>query len=214
MINLVIHGHRGRLATRVIKNLENQTNIRYAGYIDRLYDLTILRVNKDVVILDISSDEGCKNLLTNLIKQNIKFPIIIGSTGNLPNELIEEYSKSNIVYQISNFGEGISRILNSLKSLILSNSSIEISETHHIHKKDAPSGTAKTLADEIDVKYTDIVSYRESNVLGVHTITIKNDYEKITLTHETINSDVFAQGCIKVISNIFNKDIGLYYKLD
>jgi 4-hydroxy-tetrahydrodipicolinate reductase len=105
-------------------------------------------------------------------------------------------------------------MLNSLKSLILSKSSIEISETHHIHKKDAPSGTAKTLADEINVNYSEIVSYRESNVIGVHTITIKNEYEKITLTHETINSDVFAQGCIKIISNIFSKDIGLYYKLD
>jgi 4-hydroxy-tetrahydrodipicolinate reductase len=178
MINLVIHGHRGRLATKVIKNLQNQTTIRYVGYIDRLYDLTILRLNTDVVILDISSDEGCKNLLINLTKQNIRIPIIIGSTGNLPNELIEEYSKNNTVYQISNFGEGINKILNSLKSLILSNSSIEITETHHIHKKDAPSGTAKTLADEINVNYSEIVSYRESNVIGVHTITIKNEYEK------------------------------------
>ncbi len=42
MINLVIHGHTGRLAKRIIENLKNNQIIKYVGFIDRLYDFTIL----------------------------------------------------------------------------------------------------------------------------------------------------------------------------
>jgi 4-hydroxy-tetrahydrodipicolinate reductase len=215
MISLVIHGHTGKLGRRIIEQLnKHHHNVKYVGYIDRLYDFTILKLNHDVVILDVTSDEGCKNLLTKLIEKDLYYPIVIGSTGQLPTELINKYSKIVPVKQISNFSEGISRIVNILKSLVLSNSLIEISETHHTLKKDSPSGTAKTLANILDVKHELIESKREGNVHGIHTINISNDFEKITITHEAIDPNVFAIGCIKVIQNIIDKDPGIYLKAD
>jgi len=210
MINLIIHGETGRLGKRVIENINKFENIKYVGYINRLYDLTILRLNKNIVILDVSSDIGCKNLLENLIKQNFYFPLVIGSTGNLPTELIKQYSYRVPVSQVSNFCEGINKITKILKSLTLPNSNILIEETHHVLKKDAPSGTAKTLADVIDIPYNDIKSSREGTQYGLHTITIYNDYEKITISHETLDPNVFAIGCLKVIENIIDKAKGLY----
>jgi dihydrodipicolinate reductase len=44
----------------------------------------------------------------------------------------------------------------------------------------------------------------------LHTITIYNDYEKITISHETLDPNVFAIGCLKVIENIIDKEKGLY----
>lgn len=210
MIHLIIHGHTGKLGKRVIENVNKFENIKYVGYINRLYDLTILRLNKNVVILDVSSDIGCKNLLENLIKQEFYFPLVIGSTGNLPNELIKQYSEKVPVKQISNFSEGINKIIQILKSLNLSNSNILIEETHHVLKKDSPSGTAKTLANIIDIPYNEIKSIREDTQYGLHTITIYNEYEKIIIIHETLNPNVFAIGCLKVIENIIDKEKGLY----
>ena len=210
MISLIIHGETGKLGKRVIENLNKFENIKYVGFVNRLYDLTILRLNKNIVILDVSSDIGCKNLIENLIKHNFYFPLVIGSTGDLPNELIKQYSERVPVSQISNFSEGINKITQILKSLNLSNSNILIEETHHISKKDEPSGTAKTLADVIDISYDNIKSFREGIQYGLHTITIYNKYEKIKISHETLDPNVFAIGCLKVIENIIDKEKGLY----
>lgn len=215
MISLVIHGHTGKLGRRIIEQLnKHHYNIRYVGYIDRLYDFTILKINHDIVILDVSSDEGCKNLLTKLLENDLYYPLVIGSTGNLPTDLIEKYSKIVPVNQISNFSEGISRLIFVLKSLILSNSIVKVSEIHHTQKKDSPSGTAKTLANILDVKYENIDSKREDNIHGIHTVTISNDLEKITLTHEALDPNVFAIGCIKAIQNIIDKESGLYTRIE
>ena len=210
MINLIIHGYTGRLGKKIIENINKFNNIKYVGYIDRLYDFTILRLNNNIVILDVSSDIGCKNLVENLIKQNFYFPLVIGSTGNLPNELIKEYSERVPVSQVSNFSEGINNIIQIIKLLNLSNSNILIEETHHALKKDAPSGTAKTLADIVKIPYNKITSIREGTQYGLHIITIYNEYEEITISHETLNPNVFAIGCLKEIENIIDKEKGLY----
>jgi len=213
MINLVIHGYNGKLGKRVIENLHNHPNVKFIGYIDRLYDFTIIKINKNVVLLDVTSDEGCKNLLTNLIKENINKPLIIGSTGNLPNELINEYSKNNTIYEISNFSKGMNSILNFLPSIKLDNCSYELSETHHTRKKDMPSGTAKSIAKQINFNIDQIKSIREGNVFGIHELIIENDYEKIIIKHEVKDPNVFAIGCIKSIIEIFSNNKLGYYKV-
>jgi len=204
MINLIIHGHTGRLAKRVIENLKNNEIIKYVGYIDRLYDFTILDVNTNIVILDITSDKGCRNLLTKLLEKDEYYPLIIGSTGNLPEKLIESYAHYVRVYEISNFSHGMKSILNILPSIKIPNSRYEISETHHIHKKDMPSGTAKSIAKQIDSNYNidDIKSIREDSVHGIHETVIENDYERIVIRHEIKDPNIFAIGCIQYINKI------------
>jgi dihydrodipicolinate reductase len=46
MINLVIHGYNGKLGKKVIENLHNHPNVKFIGYIDRLYDLQLLKLIK------------------------------------------------------------------------------------------------------------------------------------------------------------------------
>jgi len=203
MLNLIIHGHTGRLAKKVLDNLNKFPSISYIGYIDRSYNIAMFKGIPNLIILDISSDDGCKNLLTYLIKEKIYIPLIIGSTGNLPTGLIKEYSDYTIVKEVSNFSEGITKISQIIKSLILNNSSINIEETHHVFKKDSPSGTAKTLANIIGVNNNNIKSIREGKQYGLHTIVISNEYEKITLTHETLDPNIFAIGCLNLIETIY-----------
>jgi len=203
MLNLIIHGHTGRLAKKVLDNLNKYPNILYIGYIDRSYNMSMFKGINNLIILDISSDDGCKNLLTYLIKEKIYIPLIVGSTGSLPKDLIKEYSDYTIVKEVSNFSEGITKISQIIKSLILNNSSINIEETHHIMKKDTPSGTAKTLANIIGINNDNIKSIREGTQYGLHTIVISNEYEKITLTHETLDPNIFAIGCLNLIETIY-----------
>ena len=78
---------------------------------------------------------------------------------------------------------------------------VSMREVHHIHKLDAPSGTAITLAEQIkenmpridDVK---IESVREGEVPGIHSITYNSEADQITITHDAHNRKGFALGAV------------------
>lgn len=76
---------------------------------------------------------------------------------------------------------------------------VSMTETHHIHKLDAPSGTAKTLAREILEnlgRECPISSIREGEVPGIHSIRYESDADSITLTHDAKNRSGFALGAV------------------
>ena len=214
-IDLIIHGVSGKLGRTILDCLKYNKNINYIGCIDRTTDYSSEFIKNlssfaNIVILDVTSDIGCNSLLENLIKHKLYYPLIIGSTGNLPVKLIEEYSKYRAVAQISNFSDGISSMLEVLPKINIPNSSIKIYETHHTQKRDAPSGTAKTLANKINLPYSHIFSAREGDIYGIHEVIYENKYEKITITHEVIDKNIFAMGCLKWIEKINTSAIGLY----
>src|SRR6266571_1496355 len=78
---------------------------------------------------------------------------------------------------------------------------VEIVETHHQMKKDAPSGTAKTLAailrearnanDEISIQ-----SIREGDVVGEHTVIFSGPGERLEMTHRAASREIFARGAL------------------
>jgi 4-hydroxy-tetrahydrodipicolinate reductase len=76
----------------------------------------------------------------------------------------------------------------------------QITEIHHIHKLDAPSGTAVSLAKTIETcggKKPPIASVREGEVVGTHSIQLKSAADTITLTHEAFNRQGFAEGAVR-----------------
>jgi 4-hydroxy-tetrahydrodipicolinate reductase len=85
---------------------------------------------------------------------------------------------------------------------------VEIVEVHHVHKKDAPSGTAKKAAQivakalgrsEDSIK---IRSIREGEVVGDHTVIFSNPQEQIEITHRAKSRETFAAGAIKAIRHV------------
>ncbi len=82
--------------------------------------------------------------------------------------------------------------------------SVKIEETHHIHKLDAPSGTAATLADEmcqasegrLCVPHNEIISYREGEVPGIHTITYDSEEDTLTVSHSAKSRRGLALGAV------------------
>ncbi len=74
-----------------------------------------------------------------------------------------------------------------------------IEEVHHIHKLDAPSGTAKTLGEIVESSLgekPEIQSIREGEVPGIHTLTLQSDCDVLTLRHEAFSREGFAKGAV------------------
>ena len=178
MINLLLHGHMGKLGNKILNNLDKNLNINYLGFIntrDENFDYTILK-SSNIVIVDVTIDIACKKLLTILLSKEIYVPLIIGTTGDLPNDLIKTYSSFAPVAQISNFSDGINSILNILPQINIPSANINIYETHHILKKDNPSGTAKTLANKINLPHSKIFYAREGEIYGIHEVKYETPY--------------------------------------
>ena len=98
--------------------------------------------------------------------------------------------------------------------------SVAISETHHIHKLDAPSGTAITLQQQIvenggrEADSIPIASYREGEVPGTHTVRYDNEIDTITLTHEAHSRQGLAQGAVIAAEWLVKAAPGVYTMKD
>jgi 4-hydroxy-tetrahydrodipicolinate reductase len=88
----------------------------------------------------------------------------------------------------------------------------QIFERHHVHKKDAPSGTALTLRNigrEAGGRDMEITSFREGDVAGMHEITLESDADKIYLCHDAKSRRGFAEGAVRAAEWVADKQ-GFY----
>ena len=94
---------------------------------------------------------------------------------------------------------------------------IDVVETHHRTKKDAPSGTAKTLAERIEAatgRKPEIHALRQGDVVGEHTVVFGTAGDSIEITHRARSRDIFGKGAVEAASWIATAKPGLYSMLD
>lgn len=131
-------------------------------------------------------------------------PLVIGCTGwsHEEEKLLNEFAKKNIVFRESNFSTGIMALhqILTLASPLLSKLGYEaqIKETHHVHKKDAPSGTAISLAETLKSNPDKVESVRRGEVIGIHEIQYSGPSDQISISHEAIDRSAFARGALEV----------------
>jgi len=172
------------------------------------------------VIIDVTSPEGTIDLINKCYEYNITPALIIGTTGHTDTQTkyIETYSNFAPVIYCANFSNGIQNIIKIIRVLTFNVKTIKIVDIHHIHKKDAPSGTAKLIKNELQKIYKyiniEIISERIDEVVGTHKIYLMNDKESITIEHKALSRDIFAIGCINMIDKILEKKNGFYDYLD
>lgn len=137
-------------------------------------------------------------------------PLVAGTTGWYDRmDEVMDYCKqksSSFIYG-SNFSIGVNIFfkINELLADIMSGQddfSVKIEETHHITKKDAPSGTAIHLSKIIENQYNKpvdipVISYRLTDVPGIHKVTYQAENEVIELTHTAKNRVELAKGAVK-----------------
>ena len=151
-------------------------------------------------------------------------PLVIGTTGQSKEQrgIIEETAQSLPIVFASNFSIGVNVLFwltRKAAEQLGSDFDAEIVETHHKMKKDAPSGTAKTLAEVLKAaKKTQaeipIQSIRESDVVGEHTVIFSGPAERLELIHRAANREIFARGALFAAKWIIGKPAGLYSMQD
>ncbi len=218
-INVQINGATGRLGSLIKKEILQNNKFNYVGDIKRTFSKAEFDglSSYNSVIIDVSSNDGIFNLLTFLLNEKLYLSIIVGTTGlsSQTTTLINTYSKYAPIASISNFSEGIPLFRQFAK---LANSlgpewKFSMVDIHHVNKKDAPSGTASTIKNEI-IRNVPIESVRTGEVIGTHTLSLTNGSELITITHNVENRDTFAKGCLNYIYWILTKPIGFYNRMN
>ena len=132
--------------------------------------------------------------------------VVVGTTGweDIKEEVIRYFEKKGtpMIYA-SNFSIGVNALFAAVNrtATILKGHGYEpsIEEIHHIHKLDAPSGTAKSLAALVKEAMDDdapISAKREGEVPGTHTVVFTSTVDKITFTHEAFSREGFAVGAV------------------
>ena len=130
-------------------------------------------------------------------------PVVCGSTGWDAASLMEEdkrlHEKPMLIWK-SNFSVGVNIFFDLNKQLAAAMKAQpqytpSITETHHIHKLDKPSGTAKTLAEEIGANVP-IESIREGEVPGTHEVKWDSEEDTIIITHIAKGRRGFALGAV------------------
>lgn len=156
--------------------------------------------NADVAI-EFTTPQTAETNIRAAWSQNV--PVVCGSTGWNAQALLDEdqrlHAKPMLVWK-SNFSVGVNIVfeLNKMLAQMMNGQPQyipSIKEIHHIHKLDAPSGTAKTLAEQIGTNVA-IESVREGEVPGTHIVTWDSPEDTIVLTHIAKGRRGFALGAV------------------
>ena len=151
-----------------------------------------------------------------------KKALVLGTTGFTEEQVqkIDEISKVVPVVFSPNFGIGVNTLftmLPQIASRLGPDYQIEIVEAHHKTKKDAPSGTAKKLAQVLtDAAHREIPvhSVRLGDIVGDHTVIFCGNSERIEIKHQAHTRDLFALGAMKAAKWVAAQKPGLYSMQD
>ncbi len=239
MTRVVITGAKGQMGKTLLACAARIPDVRVAGQVDLGDDIRPLLSNCDVVI-DFSFHDATAPL-TKLCAEYAK-ALVIGTTGhNEPEkEAILDYTKTIPIVWASNYSTGVNTLfwLTRKAAEILGPSfDLEVVEMHHRLKKDAPSGTATTLAEILAAtrkqQLEDVVrhgregivgqrtqteigmhSIRGGDVVGDHTVIFARNGERLELTHKASSRETFANGALHAAQWVIGKPAGIYNMQD
>ena len=237
MIKVIMNGAMGRMGKEIVKSIEQSDDVEIAALIDINGDgKDVLRAIDDFtgdadVIIDFSHHTAVHSVLDYAKKRNI--PAVVATTGMTEEELkyIDECAEIIPVFRSANMSIGVAVLaaFAAEAARVIPDADIEIVETHHRNKLDAPSGTALLIANEIKTSRPEaefvcgrsgmkkrcdneigINSVRCGNVVGIHEVIISTPAETITLKHEAHDRSLFAKGAVSAAKFLIGKRAGLY----
>ena len=216
-VRVLLIGSKGRMGKTIVGLARNDPNLDIVAQCD-LGDAIELAMRNCDVAIDFSQadaiDEICR-----AASQHRK-SLVIGTTGHsaAQRQLIENSARLLPVVFASNFSVGVNVLFvltRDAAKFLGREFSPEIVEKHHTMKKDAPSGTAKALAEILkQARNADdripIQSIREGDVVGDHTVIFSGPGERLELMHRASSREIFARGALRAAQWIVGKPPGLY----
>lgn len=167
------------------------------------------------IIIDFSSPEGAQEAF--YLARQKKKPFLTGTT-NLPETFLFQMQEEdkipvfyapNVSLSVYFFGE-----LLKMAAQMYRGYHAQLHEIHHVHKKDAPSGTAKKLADMLGIQYEDVTYERTGETVGTHSLMLRGEYDEVTLTHRAIDRDLFADSAVRIAAWLLKQPCGFYTMSD
>ena len=262
LINIGIAGCLGRMGKELVESLIEDTRVNFSGGFENSNhkDLNkkfskLLGLNTDHqvisnaekiftesdVVIDFTTPSSTEQ---NLISaKNNSTPLVIGTTG-LSSKVIKSIktiSKDIPILQSANMSLGVNLLFQLVQQtasiLDKANYDIEISETHHKHKIDAPSGTAIALGEHAskgrNTDFSQVKIYNRSNsnkqrqageigfsvirggeIAGEHTVSFIGTNDRIDFSHKAINRSIFVKGAIEAAIFLSQQESGFYTMKD
>lgn len=207
----------------IAASIEQQADLDLAGIWSRDGNLDEIVALADVVI-DFSLPEGTEQVLDAVVSYNK--PLVCGVSGLNDAQMttLENAARVVPVLYDRNMSLGVAVLERVLREAVIAlgpGFDVEISETHHVHKKDAPSGTALKLGEAVAEARgdsdTSAIRYeveRRGEVPGDHEITLRSPTEVLRLAHSVTTRQVFADGALRAARWLVNREAGLYSMAD
>ncbi|MCE9625985.1 MAG: 4-hydroxy-tetrahydrodipicolinate reductase [Deltaproteobacteria bacterium] len=255
MTRIIVTGISGRMGSRIADIIRETPGLTLAGAVEApgsfavgtllpegqqvVDDLSKNIMHADVVI-DFTSPRATLHHAEIAAKHDKA--LVVGTTGFNPEErgqLVDRLARIPAVFS-SNMSIGMNvmfKVAADTARLLGEDYDIEIFEAHHRHKKDAPSGTALSLAEEIAksvgrdlakvAKYErygqvgerpareiGIQTIRGGDIIGDHTVYFAGSGERVEITHRATSRDNFARGAVLAAKWVSDKSPGIYTMAD
>jgi 4-hydroxy-tetrahydrodipicolinate reductase len=234
MTKIIITGAKGRMGQALVSCAKNFRELQIIAQVDMGDDLPAAIAQGDVVV-DFSLHTATASIAGLCARH--KKAIVIGTTGHTNAEQAEvlEFKTKIPMVWASNFSTGVNTLFwltRKAAEILGPDFDLEITEMHHRLKADAPSGTAKTLAQilaEVRKQHLDkiarhgrlgtgkraageigIHSIRGGDVVGDHTVIFANTGERLELTHKASSRETFANGALRAALWVVKQKPGLY----
>jgi 4-hydroxy-tetrahydrodipicolinate reductase len=218
MTRIIITGAKGKMGQALLRVAEKIPALTITARIDRGQDLGNAVQDADVVV-DFTGHEATVPF-AHLCAQHKK-AMVIGTTGHTEAERAELQKISEKIPMVwsSNFSTGVNALFwltGKAVEILGPDYDLEIVEMHHRQKKDAPSGTAGTLARILararqrPASEIAVHSLRGGDVVGDHTVVFATTGERLELTHKASSRDTFAGGALRAAQWVIGKAPGIY----
>jgi 4-hydroxy-tetrahydrodipicolinate reductase len=222
MIKVAIAGSNGRMGKRIISLTEKDKDIEIAAKFD-IGTKPEPEIAKCDVLIEFTTPQA--TVKHTIIAEKLKKGMVIGTTGlsDEDNKAIKNASANIPIVMAPNMSVGVNvlfKICQDAARILPKDYKVKMTETHHVHKKDAPSGTAKRLAElvskerKVNASDIHIESKRIGEVIGDHKVVFGSDTDRIELTHSAKTRDTFAAGAIAAIKFLKGKKNGLFTMRD
>jgi 4-hydroxy-tetrahydrodipicolinate reductase len=235
MIKVIITGAKGRMGQALLQCAARVPDLQVVGGID-LGDDVAGAIPKGDVVIDFSFHQATTEFAELCAKH--RKPIVIGTTGHSDGEKKRIHACASQIPMViaSNYSTGVNTLFwltRKAAEILGPGFDLEVVEMHHRTKKDAPSGTAVTLAEilaqvrkqqlakvirhgreGITGERTDteigMHSLRGGDVVGDHTVVFATNGERLELTHKAASRDTFANGALRAALWVVHQKPGVY----
>jgi 4-hydroxy-tetrahydrodipicolinate reductase len=257
-LDLIVCGVGGRMGGAVVRAIQQTRGVKLIAAIDKsgsarlgkdageisaagrlnvlVSDNLTPHLRSSTVIIDFTNAEASLAYLRNAATK--KVPMVIGTTGFSAQQLaeIKKLSRRTATLLSANMSLGVNLLVNVLGKVaekLGDDYDVEIIESHHRFKKDAPSGTAlaigrviakglkrdldqvgingrKGIVGERSKKEIALLSVRAGDIVGEHTVIFGGLGERLEFIHRAHSRDTFARGAIRAAQWLFKQKPGLY----